>query len=133
MNHLRDVAFEHVYLFRSRKQQQTEKRVENNFAPLRFEKVCRELQESKNCLKYQPKHKNCLNKLQSKENVNFPRHCKCLVYEFRRKKTGSLLFQYWVAQWFIQNYESHKDPSVKEGNKIGDLLKLSLLKKLKYM
>lgn len=38
MNHLRDVAFEHVYLFRSRKQQQQRKSVENNFAPLRFEK-----------------------------------------------------------------------------------------------
>ena len=34
------------------------KSVENNFAPLRFEKksVCRELQKSKNCLKYWPKH-----------------------------------------------------------------------------
>ena len=70
------------------------KSVENNFAPLRFEKksVCRELQESKNCLKYQPKHNNCLNKLQSKENVNFPRQCKCLVYEFRQKKLGIYFF-----------------------------------------
>lgn len=70
------------------------KSVENNFAPLRFEKksVCRELQESKNCLKYRPKHNNCLNKLQSKENVNCPRHCKCLVYEFRQKKLGIYFF-----------------------------------------
>ena len=38
VNHLRDVAFERVYLFRSRKQQQQKKSVENNFAPSRSEK-----------------------------------------------------------------------------------------------